>query len=121
MKFRPKGIGKIATLGAQDKLFTCRAVFPFDFFPDSITLDEAKLTITRRGLFTKTIIPIKLHDLLNVEVHEAPLFCAVEIVAKFVTARHEKVMYIRKRDAHELQRKCLELIVEKTGDTSGGQ
>lgn len=115
-------LGRLSVKAYEGKYFVCHSVFPFQLFPDTIKLDEEKLTIIRRGFLTKEIIPIKLPDLLNIEIHEAPIFCTVEVVAKFVTARHEKIAYVHKRDGQELQKRCLELLVEKsTNDSSGGQ
>lgn len=119
---RLRKVGNFFVKASEGKYFTCVSVWPFNFFPDSITLDEEKLTIVRRGFLTTDVIPIKIPDLLNIEIHNAPLFCTVEVVAKFVTARHEKIPYIRKSDGKELQKRCTELLIARHNqDSSGGQ
>lgn len=101
--------------------FVCRSVFPFQLFPDTIRLEDEQLTVVRRGFMWRQIIPIKLPDLLNVIIHEAPLFCTVEIVYKYVTATHEKVPYIWNKDGRKFQKICMEIIKEQTAGHQGGQ
>lgn len=103
-------------------VFKCSSVWPFQLWPDTIKLDDEQVTITKRGFLTRTVIPIKLSDLLNVIVYEAPFFCTVEVVYKYVTAEHEKIAYIWNKDGRQLQHYCMAIIERnKHTDQSGGQ
>lgn len=118
-----KLLGKTAIKSAEGKYLAIRAVWPFNFFPDTITLDEEKLEIIKRGFLTRKLVTVRLPDLFNVEVLEAPLFSTVRVIGKYVTGGHEDVPFVRKKDANELHRKTMELLAEQkpTSDQLGGQ
>lgn len=102
-------------------VFKCSSVWPFQLWPDTIKLDDEQLTIIKRGFLTRTVIPIKLPDLLNVIIHEAPVFCTVEVLYKYVTAQHEKVSHIRLKDGRKFQSLCMEIIKQHQNSHQGGQ
>lgn len=115
-------LGKIATKGAEGKFFNCKSVWPFDLFPDTIELDEQKLVVTQRSFLTKKIIPVKFENLFNIEVLEAPLFCTVRVISKFVTGGQVDVAYVRKKDAYKLHDRVLALqTASEPPKQSGGQ
>src|SRR3989338_7932464 len=48
---------------------------PFDFFPDSITIEEGRLTvITRNFFFNSRVHSIDIKDVSNIFINMAPLF-----------------------------------------------
>lgn len=117
-------LGHISVKGAEGKLFSCTAVFPFQLFPDTLRLDESKLTVVQRGFLTRKVTPIQLPDLLNVEVMEAPLFATVRVYAKYMTMAEDwlEIAYLRKDEATKLRRLVNELKAEKQATTNtGGQ
>lgn len=118
MTFSFSKLGRYAI--KKESIFKIVTVWPFNFWPDEIILDDEKLTIIRRGFLTREVIPIKLPDLLNIEIKEAPIFCTVVVIAKFVTARHEEIPFVTKKDGRELQERCLRLLIEKHDKDSGG-
>jgi len=70
--------------GSQDVLAIVNTIFPV--FPDTITVDRAKLTITRRSFFkTGDIMSIRIEDILNATATLGPLFGTVKIVSRVMS------------------------------------
>jgi hypothetical protein len=62
-----KTIGELSDRAAKE-LIKIKTVFPFTLFPTELIVDEIKVTIITRGLFTKNYFPILLKDLKTVSV-----------------------------------------------------
>lgn len=98
-----------------------KSVFPFQLFPDVVKLDDEQITIIQRGFMWRKVIPIKHPDLLNVILHEAPVFCMAEISSKYVTAPHIKVTHLTKKDGRKLVKCCMKIIENNQKGHQGGQ
>ncbi len=65
---------------ADQILFTSKAIFPFDFFPNNITIDANKVNIIiKTFFFTETVTSILLKEIMDVRV-EATLFLGKLII-----------------------------------------
>lgn len=61
-------------------LFTTKTVFPFDLFPDTLTINANKIDVVNSEFFASTqTTSIPLHDIANVEVQTAPFFATLRI------------------------------------------
>lgn len=60
---------KELTTAASRIIFKTKGLFPFDFFPDEMTIDESKINIVSKGLIEDSIysIPIKEIQLVTAE------------------------------------------------------
>ena len=59
----------------------------FEFFPDTLVVDRAKITVTKRQFFSVAeVMSIRIEDILNVTVMLGPLFGSVKIVTRVMTA-----------------------------------
>jgi hypothetical protein len=118
-----KHLGKLATKSAQGEHMVIKSVFPFNFWPDTVTLEKDKLIVYKRtGPWSGQHIPVEYKDLFNIEILEAPMFCTVRVISKYVTGGQVDLPYFRKHEGYELQEKALELKKEATSsDESGGQ
>jgi hypothetical protein len=71
---------KEETRQANDILFRATTVFPFVLFPDSITIDRLKVTVTHRFFFaTAKVTGLQIDDILNVEATVGPFFGSIKI------------------------------------------
>jgi hypothetical protein len=76
---------KEAIEGSNDVLVT--ATTTLALFPDTVTVDRAKLTITRRTfLRSAEIMSMRMEDILNVTATVGPLFGTVKIVSRVLNA-----------------------------------
>lgn len=60
-------------------LIRTSGIFPFDFFPDELTVDENKVSIVHRGLIDENIYSIQTKDLGDVSVEISLLFASLTI------------------------------------------
>lgn len=80
-------------------------VFPFTLFPDTLTVDRTKLTITQRTFFRSSkVITIHIEDVLNLSVQVGPLFGSLTIALKGLTSEdHISMNYFWRKDAIHLK------------------
>jgi hypothetical protein len=107
---------KLATLAEETDtiLFSCRTVFPFTLFPDSISIDQTKITVSRKIFFlSESMYTILISDLKFVHVNTSPFFAQVI----FEIAGHEQnptpIKYLLRRDAIKLKEIAMGLVTAK--------
>lgn len=96
-----------ATIGtSHEVLFRATTVFPFTLFPDTVTVDRSKLTVTHRTFFkVGELISIRIEDILNVVAQVGPFFGSVKISTRFFDERTPaRVNYMWRHDALRLER-----------------
>jgi len=108
---------KLDTLAYADDsaLFVCKTVFPFDLFPDVITIDRNKITVSKRYfLSTRTTQSMMIKDVMTIVVQEAFLFATLEVVDRMLPHQKITVGPLTKDDAR-MVRKIVEglLICDK--------
>lgn len=86
-------------------LFKANTVFPFNLFPDTVTIDREKLTIADRLFFrVAKIISVPIRDILNVEASVGPFFGAVHMTSRYYPVNPYSVNFLWRSDAIKLQR-----------------
>lgn len=90
---------------SNEVLATATAVFPFDFFPDSVTLDRTKVTITKRSFFwSAEVISIRIEDILNISSGVGPFFGSITIASRVMSSEdHFTIDYFWRKDAIRLK------------------
>ncbi len=92
---------------ANESLATATAVFPFNFFPDTIMVDREKVTIAHRFFFlVAEVITIRNEDILNVAADVGPFFGSIKITSRFFDAEQEpySINYLWRSDAERIKR-----------------
>lgn len=93
-------------------LYKAKAVFPFDFFPNEIIIDMAKVTVIDRSFFLSGgVKSIYLRDIVDVEIEAGPLFSKLIIIDQYFTETKIGIRYLKKSEAL----KCRELIMSLVG------
>jgi hypothetical protein len=65
---------------SNEILIKATTVFPFTLFPDTITVDRAKITVKRQLFFrTGEVVSIRIEDVLNVSATLGPIFGSIKI------------------------------------------
>lgn len=73
---------------------------PFDFFPDSINVEEGRITlITRKFFLSSRIRSIDIKDITNIFINVAPFFAQLVLITKTFTQNETKLNYLRKSEA----------------------
>jgi hypothetical protein len=81
-------------------LFQLRTVFPFDFFPDTITINANKIDVVQSEFFfshNTTSIPIK--DIANVEVETIPFFATIKLINIRAPMRPISISFLKHDEA----------------------
>ncbi len=69
---------------SHDVLFRARTVFPLTLFPDTISIDRTKITVTHRDfLRAGEVLSISIEDILNVTATVGPLFGSIKLSTRF--------------------------------------
>jgi len=91
---------------SHETIMSATTVFPLTFFPDTITIDRTKLTITHRLFFwTAQVISIKIEDILNVTASVGPFFGSVQIHTRFFDPHKPYVInLLQRKDALKIDR-----------------
>ena len=96
---------QVVTNRSHEVLFRANTVFPFNFFPDTVTIDREKLTIAERLFFRWVkLISIPIRDILSVEADIGPLFGSVHMTSRYFSGTPYSVNFLMRRDALKLQR-----------------
>lgn len=106
---------------SQEELISITAVFPFQLFPDTITVDRQKISIIRRQFFWMADTSVaKIGDIINVEASVGPFFGSVKIFSRYLSDNHYQMSNLTRGNARRLQQILQGLLIahEKGIDTS---
>ena len=90
---------------SHEVLMSANTVFPITLFPDTVTVDRTKITITRRDFFwTSDVISFRVEDILNVSASVGPFFGSLTIASRVMsTIDHFKITHLWRNDAIRLK------------------
>ncbi len=93
-----------AIAGSNEVLATATTVLTI--FSDTITLDRAKLTVTKRTFFsTAEVMSIRIEDILNVTATVGPIFGSVKFVSRVMnTDKPYSINHFWRADALHFKR-----------------
>ncbi len=106
-KARQKEVEKMEVLAQKDTepVFTCQSVFPFDLFPDRLTISSKKLSITQRYFFfERQTQSIMISDLLSIIIEESLLFASIHIVDRKFPQNVLDIDTLNKEEARRARR-----------------
>jgi hypothetical protein len=106
---------KKAVDGAHEILLSATTVFPFTLFPDIITLDREKLTISHRFFFRiAEVTSIRIEDILNIVADVGPFFGSLKISTRFFAeSEPHTVNYLWRHDALRFKRVVQGYIISR--------
>lgn len=89
----------------QTVLFKARSIFPFDFFPDEISVSLTKVTMVNRQFFSSgTTQSVYIKDIMDVIVDSGPFFATLKIIDVSFAENKLVVEYLSKGDAMKARR-----------------
>lgn len=95
--------------------------FPFDLFPDTITIEEGRINvIIRNFIFSSQVYSIDLKNIANVIINTAPFFAQLVIVSKTFTENEIQINNLWINEAVYVRRliEGLRIFDSKQIDTS---
>lgn len=90
---------------SNEMLAQAHTVFPFTLFPDTVSIDRGKMTISHRNFFrVAEVTSIRIEDILNATVNVGPLFGSLKIATRFFgTDKDYVVNYLSRSDALKIK------------------
>ncbi len=96
---------KTVVANSQQVLGRSKAIFPFDMFPDSITVDRQKLTVVHRAFFNiEQTVSVEHKDIKNVTADVGPIFGSLTITSEHFANNTQTIKYLPKKEVREIQR-----------------
>jgi hypothetical protein len=93
-------------------LMKSKAVFPFDLFPDTITIDRHKFTLVHRTFFfIQQTIGVKLSDINNVEGNIGPFFGSLVITSQHFKNNIQHINFLPRKDVIDMQQVLQGVII----------
>ncbi len=76
-------------------------ILPINLFPDSVTVDRTKVTITKKTFFwSSSVISIRIEDVLNIACSTGPIFGSLTISSRVMNSTdHYEIDYFWRKDA----------------------
>lgn len=102
-------------------LLRISSVFPFDIFPNHITIEETRLTIVYRQFLTAQVRSIDIKNISNVFVNTGIFFAQLTIVSNTFAENEIVIHKLWKKEAIFARRitEGLRMFVNKNIDTTG--
>lgn len=85
-------------------LVSISAVFPFEFFPNSINVEEGRITIIKRHLLSSAVHSIDIKNISNIFINTTIFFSQLVIVSKTFEENEIRIRYLRNSEAVFLRR-----------------
>ena len=94
--------------------------FPVDFFPDTLNVEEGRVAVITRSLFSSQVHSVDIKDISNVFINMSPFFAQLVIVSKTFTENEIRMNSLRKGEAAFVRRiiEGLRIFESKQVDTS---
>lgn len=101
-------------------LLRISSVFPWDFYPTSIVVEETRITIIHRQLFSSQVHSVDIKNISNVFVDTSILFSKLTIVSDTFAENQIIVSRLWKKEAIYIRRiiEGLRMFVNKDIDTT---
>jgi len=95
--------------------------FPIDLFPDTINVEEGRVTVIDRDFFFSSHVhSVDIKDISNIFINTTPFFAQLVIVSVTFTENEIRIRNLRKEEAIFVRRiiEGLRIFQEKQIDTS---
>jgi hypothetical protein len=97
---------------ARTALYKCKAVFPFDLFPDELSIEPNQVNIRKNFFFfTSRESSIPLKNIADAIVRTTPFFASLQIVDQNFVENSTEVQFLWKRDAEKARQIIQGLII----------
>lgn len=73
--------------------------FPFDFFPNTINVEEGRITIINRHFFSFEVYSIDIKNISNIFINRTFLFSQLTIISKTFEENEIRIRNLRTREA----------------------
>jgi hypothetical protein len=100
------------TENAQKLLFKCSSIFPFDLFPDELTIEPTQVNVCKKTFFlTNRLQSVPVKNISDVIVQTVPFFASIKVVDQFFVDNSFQLDFIKKEDAERARNIIQGLII----------
>ncbi len=94
--------------------------FPFDFFPDTLNVEEGRITIITRHLLSSEVHSVDIKDISNIFINTTFFFSQLVIISKTFEENEIKIRNLKNKEAVFVRRiiEGLRIFENKQIDTS---
>lgn len=86
-------------------LFKCSSFFPFDFFPDEITIEPTQVNIRIKTFFlTSHLLTIPIKNITDIHVQTSLIFASIKIIDTSATDNTIELHWLKKQDAIRIRK-----------------
>lgn len=97
---------------SEKKLFECKGVFPFDLFPDTLTIEMNQVHVSSKAFFkSKRIHSVALRDISDVFVETSPFYATLKLIDRNFIENQISIPFLKKAEAIKAQRIIQGLVV----------
>ena len=91
-------------------IYEISSVWPFQLFPDRLIIDESKITVVRRGLFFKRVLPITFDKIGTIKVNRSFMFASMEFDANLFTHAPSPLTHLYPKEANKAKKYIIGLM-----------
>lgn len=104
-------------LNSQKTLFTISSVFPFDLFPDQMSIEPTQINVSKKSFFaTYHVQSIPLKNVADVFLQTSLFFATLKIIDSSYIENSVKVEYLPKDKACRARRIIMGLVIAMKED-----
>ena len=94
--------------------------FPFDFFPDIVNVEEGRVTLINRHLFSSEVHSIDIKDISNIFINTTAFRSQLVIISKTFESNEVSIKNLKTKDAVYIRRiiEGLRVFINKQIETS---
>jgi hypothetical protein len=81
-------------------IISISSVFPWNFFPNTIDVEESRVTFIFRQFFTSQSHSVDIKDISNVFIESGFFFATLQVVSRTFIQNDIKIEYLKKKDAY---------------------
>lgn len=81
-------------------IISISSVFPWNFFPNTIDVEESRVTFIFRQLFASQSHSVDIKDISNVFIESGFFFATLQIVSRTFIQNDIKIEFLKKKDAY---------------------
>ncbi|MFC1711511.1 hypothetical protein ACFLZ1_02895 [Patescibacteria group bacterium] len=101
-------------------IITISSLFPWDFFPNTVAVEESRVTFTFRQFLSSQSHSVEIKDISNVFIESSLFFASLQVVSRTYVQNNIKIGHLSKKKAQKVQMviEGLRTIIERNINTS---
>lgn len=95
-------------------------IFPWDFFPDTIVVEESRVTFIFRQFLSSQSHSVDIKDISNVFIESSLFLATLQVVSQTYIQNNIKIIHLKRKQAEKVRRiiEGLRTFIENKIDTS---